>query len=215
MSAISDRLIADELRAALQGCRIGNEIVVVEEASSTNDLAWEAADRGAPAGFVVFAERQTAGRGQYGRRWESAPYEGLWLSVLLRPALTLRESPQLTSLLAEVVGATITQETGCGATIKPPNDIYVAGRKVAGVLVEGRTENDGAYIAVAGIGINVNQTLDDFPEELRATAGSLARVAGGKIDRAKLAIALLRNLEKRISGRSTGVSPVEGEEGTG
>lgn len=194
MSEPSDRLIAAELRAGLEGCRTGREIIVVEEARSTNDLAWEAAERGTPEGFVVFAERQTAGRGQYGRRWESAPYQGLWLSVLLRPAMTLRESPQLTSLLAEVVAQTVTEETGAAATIKPPNDIYLAGRKVAGVLVEGRTARDGTYLAVAGIGLNVNQAIDDFPEELRATAGSLAMVTGRKIDRSNLAIVLLRNL---------------------
>ena len=200
MSEISDRLIAAELRAGLKGCRIGNEIIVVEETPSTNDLAWKAVERGTPEGFVVFAERQTAGRGQYGRRWESAPYQGLWLSILLRPALTLRESPQLTSLLADIVAATITQETGCTATIKLPNDIYIAGRKVAGILVEGRTDNSGCYVAVAGVGINVNQTLDDFPQELRATAGSLAIAAGNRIDRGKLAIALLRDLEKQFRG---------------
>jgi BirA family biotin operon repressor/biotin-[acetyl-CoA-carboxylase] ligase len=190
-----DRLIADELRAGLAGCRVGNEIVVVEETRSTNDLCWEAAERRASEGFVVFAERQTAGRGQYGRRWDSAPHRGLWLSVLLRPAMTLRESTQLTSLLANVVATTIKQETGCAASIKPPNDIYVDGRKVAGVLVEGRTDKDGRYVAVAGIGINVNQTIDDFPEELRATAGSLAIAAGRKVSRTKLAIALLRKLD--------------------
>jgi BirA family biotin operon repressor/biotin-[acetyl-CoA-carboxylase] ligase len=195
MSEPSDRLIATELRTALDGCRIGNEVVVVEETASTNDLAWEAAERGAAEGFVVFAERQTKGRGQYGRRWESAPYQGLWLSVLLRPAMTLRESPRLTSLLAEVVAATIAEETGCAPTIKPPNDICISGRKVAGVLVEGRTEADGSYVAVAGIGINVNQTIEDFPEELHTTAGSLAMVAGRKIDRSKLAIAFLRKLD--------------------
>jgi BirA family biotin operon repressor/biotin-[acetyl-CoA-carboxylase] ligase len=199
MSELSDRLIAAELNAGLRGCRIGNQIVVVEEARSTNDLAWEALERGTPEGFVVLAERQTAGRGQYGRRWESAPYQGLWLSILLRPALTLTESPRLTSVLAGVVADTITEQTGCAATIKPPNDIYVAGRKVAGILVEGRTENDGGYVAVAGIGINVNQSADDFPEELRATAASLAMAAGRKVDRSKLAIALLRNLERQFA----------------
>jgi BirA family biotin operon repressor/biotin-[acetyl-CoA-carboxylase] ligase len=190
-----DRLIAEELRTGLAGCRVGNEIVVVEETRSTNDLAWEAAERGASEGFVVFAERQTAGRGQYGRSWDSAPYLGLWFSVLLRPAMSLRESAQLTSLLADAVATTIKQETGCAASIKPPNDIYVAGRKVAGVLVEGRTDKDGNYVAVAGIGINVNQTIDDFPEELRATAGSMAMAAGRKVSRTKLAIALLRKLD--------------------
>lgn len=189
-----DRLSETELRAALDGTRIGNEIIVVEEAGSTNDLAWAAAERGAREGFVIFAERQTAGRGQYGRRWESAPYLGLWFSVLLRPSVTLRESPQLTASLAQMVAAAIEQETGCVATIKPPNDIYVERRKVAGILVEGRTDSDGSYVAVAGIGINVNQAADDFPDDLRVTAGSLAMATGRKIDRSKLAIELLRKL---------------------
>src|SRR3954465_9685444 len=112
MSDTSDRLIANELRVALAGSGFGNEIAVVEETESTNDLAWKAFERGAAEGFVVFAERQTKGRGQYGRRWESAPYLGLWLSVLLRPAITLAESPRLTLVLAEAVSIALTSETG-------------------------------------------------------------------------------------------------------
>jgi BirA family biotin operon repressor/biotin-[acetyl-CoA-carboxylase] ligase len=191
----SGRLAADQLRAILGECQMGNQLVVVEEARSTNDIAWAAAERGAPEGFVVFAERQTAGRGQYGRSWESAPYQGLWFSVLLRLGITLNESPRLTSLLAGVVAATITKETGCAASIKAPNDIYVAGRKVAGVLVEGRMASDGSYIAVAGLGVNVNQTLEDFPAELQTTAGSLRMATGGQIERGPLAVALLRKLD--------------------
>jgi BirA family biotin operon repressor/biotin-[acetyl-CoA-carboxylase] ligase len=193
-----DRLGAGELRAALRACGIEKEIVVVEETGSTNDLAWEAAGRGAAEGFTVFAERQTAGRGQYGRRWDSAAGKGLWFSVLLRPAITLSQSPQLTSLLASVVAETIEKETGCATSIKPPNDIYVAGRKVAGILVEGRIASDGSYVAVAGVGVNVNQSLEDFPEELRANAGSLAMATGRTVGRAKLAVALLRKLAKRV-----------------
>jgi BirA family biotin operon repressor/biotin-[acetyl-CoA-carboxylase] ligase len=191
----SGRLAADQLRAILGECQMGNQLIVVEEARSTNDIAWAAAERGAPEGFVVFAERQTAGRGQYGRTWESAPYQGLWFSVLLRLGITLTESPRLTSLLAGVVAATIIKETSCAASIKAPNDIYVAGRKVAGVLVEGRMASDGSYIAVAGLGVNVNQTLEDFPAELQATAGSLRMATGRQIQRGPLAVALLRKLE--------------------
>src|SRR3954451_6755906 len=128
MSDASDRLIAEELRRGLHGCGIGKEIVVVAETESTNDLAWKAFERGAAEGFVVFAESQTKGRGQYGRRWESAPYLGLWFSVLLRPAITLAESPKLTVLLAEAVAATIANETGGAPTIKWPNDVYLSGR---------------------------------------------------------------------------------------
>jgi BirA family transcriptional regulator, biotin operon repressor / biotin---[acetyl-CoA-carboxylase] ligase len=194
MSKASDRLIATELRAALDGSRIGNEIVVVDETESTNDLAWEAFGRGVAEGFAVFAERQTKGRGQYGRRWESAPYLGLWFSVLLRPAMTLRDSPKLIGRLVEIVAATIEEQIGSVPVIKPPNDIYLSGRKVAGVLVEGRMATDGSYVAVAGIGINVNQTINDFPEELRETAGSLAMATGKKISRTNFAIALLQRL---------------------
>jgi BirA family biotin operon repressor/biotin-[acetyl-CoA-carboxylase] ligase len=190
-------LIATELRAALDGATIGNEIVVVEATESTNDLAWRAFERGAREGFVVFAERQTKARGQYGRRWESAPYLGLWFSVLLRPALTLSDSPKLTAWLAESIARAIANETGSAPTIKPPNDIYLSGRKVAGILVEGRKANDGSYIAVAGIGVNVNQTIEDFPEELRETAGSLAMMTGKNMSRTKLAIALLQGLAAR------------------
>lgn len=198
MLKVSDRLIATELHAALEGCRIGNTIIVVDEAESTNDLVWREVERGAPEGLVVFAERQTKGRGQYGRRWESAPYLGLWFSVLLRPAMALRDSPKLTATLANTAAAAIAAVTDCRPTIKPPNDIYVSGRKVAGILVEGRTAKDGHYVAVAGIGINVNQTIEDFPEELRETAGSLAMATGKKIPRTKLAVAILQQLGRKL-----------------
>jgi len=179
------------------------EVVVVEETGSTNDLAWEAVARSVSERFVVFAERQTTGRGQRGRRWESAPYLGLWFSIVLRPAMTLRESPRLTSILAEAVSETIRSESGCETRIKAPNDIYIGERKVAGILVEGRVGSDGSYVAVAGIGINVNQTLDDFPEELRKTAGSLAMAAGRNLSRTKLAIALLQAVVATALSRRT------------
>src|SRR5207302_4340209 len=139
-----DCIVADALRAALRASGIEKEIVVVEEATSTNDLAWEAASRRAAEGFTVFAERQTAGRGQYGRRWESTAGKGLWFSMFLRPPMTLSESPRLTLLLADAVARRITQEIGRATSIKPPNDTYVAGRKVAGILVECRTAPDGS-----------------------------------------------------------------------
>src|SRR5256714_5697544 len=103
MSKVSDPLIATELRGGLEGLRIGNEIVVLDETESTNDVAWQAAERGVPEGFVVFAERQTKGRGQDGRSWPSAPYLGLWVSVFFRPPVTFRESPKLSVLLAGAV----------------------------------------------------------------------------------------------------------------
>lgn len=189
-------LDAAALRTALGERLIGNRIIVLEETTSTNDVIAELAPKNSE-GLVVFAERQTAGRGQYGRRWESAPRKGLWLSVLLRPKIPVNESSRLTNLLATVVADAIGGTLGIGASIKPPNDVYIGSRKVAGVLMEMRVESSGGYCAVAGLGINVNQAIDDFPPELRETAGSLRLASGNFVDRLQFAAMLLRALDKR------------------
>ena len=198
MSPPVERLDADAIRAALPGQLIGNRVIALDQATSTNDVVAQLAAEHAE-GLVVFAEEQTAGRGQYGRRWESTAGKGLWLSVLLRPAIAVADSSRLTDLLARSIAETITAELGLAGSIKPPNDVYVDGRKVAGVLVEMRVEASGSYCAVAGMGINVNHKPDDFPVELRERAGSLALAAGRAVDRTAFVIALLRALDERYS----------------
>jgi BirA family biotin operon repressor/biotin-[acetyl-CoA-carboxylase] ligase len=191
-----DCLRAEILRAALCGAYIGREIVVVEEAASTNDLAWQMAQKGKPDGLVIFAEHQTAGRGQRGNRWESAAHLGLWFSILLRPKIEPAESARLTNWAAQNVAQTIEEQVGSKTRIKLPNDIYIFERKVGGVLVEMRVETGGEYAAIVGIGVNVNQTANDFSEELRSAAASLALVAGKPVDRQAVALALLQNLDR-------------------
>jgi BirA family transcriptional regulator, biotin operon repressor / biotin---[acetyl-CoA-carboxylase] ligase len=191
-----DDLKADDLRAALDDPHIGNRIVVVEETTSTNDLVWQMAQEGSGDGLVVFAERQTAGRGQRGNRWESAPHQGLWFSILLRPKIGPAESARLTTWATQTVAATVEEALGINAAIKPPNDVYAGDRKIAGVLVEMRVEKTGDYLAIAGIGVNVNQSAGDFSDELCERAGSLAMAVGKRIDRPEFAIALLRDLDQ-------------------
>lgn len=190
-----DALDAERLRAALATQRIGHRIVLLQETTSTNDAVAEMAAENAE-GLVVLAEEQTSGRGQYGRRWESAPGKGLWMSVLLRPRLAVADSRRLTDFLARVIAATVQEQSGIETSIKPPNDVYIADRKIAGVLVEMRVERGGGYCAIAGIGINVNQALSDFPAGLRDSAGSLSLATGGSIDRTDLAIGLLRKMDE-------------------
>lgn len=187
-------LDAAALMAALKGQLIGRRVVVLVETSSTNDAVFEMAPSNAE-GLVVLAEHQTAGRGQHGRIWESSPGKGLWMSILLRPRIEVADSARITNFLASAIAVTIRREINLEATIKPPNDVYLEGRKVAGVLVEMRVETEGAYCAIAGLGINANQTPEDFPPEIRETAGSLAMMAGRAVDRPALAIAVLRELE--------------------
>src|ERR671930_1630573 len=189
-----DRLVASELQADLGSAVIGREIIVLEQTGSTNDAALQVANTNPKEGLVVFAEHQTAGRGQRGNRWESAAGKGLWFSILLRPEIDLASSPTLTAWAAEAISGAIQNEFSLTTTIKFPNDVQIDGRKVAGILVEMRAQEKAAHLAIVGIGVNVNQS--DFPDELQDKAISLAMALGRQIDRQSFAIALLRELDR-------------------
>ena len=198
----ADCLSASAIQASLGECVIGCRIIVLQSTRSTNDFLLQMLTPELPEGFVVFAEEQTAGRGQRGNRWASAAHLGLWFSILLRPQLPLTETARLTKWAAEAVAVTIARETGLEPTVKLPNDIYLSGRKVAGVLVETKSRSGQVIAAVVGIGVNVNHAAEDFPVDLRERAGSLAMALEGRIDRTAFAIALLRELERtRVSLR--------------
>lgn len=169
---------------------------MLDETTSTNDVVLQMANGGAPEGLVVFAEHQTAGRGQRGNLWESPAGKGLLCSILLRPNVAVQDSARLVDWAAKGIARTVENACLCKATTKPPNDIYIDGRKVAGVLVEMRAQPGAPHLAVVGIGVNVNQMPSHFSGELRDRAISLAIVLGGPIERNTLAIALLRNLDQ-------------------
>jgi len=190
------RLEVEALRPALSECTIGREIVVLEETTSTSDALLQMATPNTREGLVLFAEHQTAGRGQRGNVWESAAGKGLWFSILLHPKIEIKDSARLTSWAADMVAATIRDSTFLNAIVQPPNDIYIDGRKVAGVLVEMRAQKNAPHIAILGIGLNVNQTPRDFSEELRKRAVSLAMLRRRPLDRHLLAVALLQNLDR-------------------
>ena len=213
-----DRLIADQLQAALPSRVIGRQIVVLEQTGSTNDailqvaspqgaavspgaIAWRR--RHPPSlvdeGLVLFAEHQTAGRGQRGNRWESAAGKGLWFSILLRPQIQINESWRLTVWAIEAISDVIRAEFALDSTIKMPNDVQLHGRKVAGVLVEMRAQQKAPHLAVVGIGVNANQS--DFPNELQDRATSLAMTLGRRVNRQEFAVALLRHLDRTYRER--------------
>jgi BirA family transcriptional regulator, biotin operon repressor / biotin---[acetyl-CoA-carboxylase] ligase len=198
---MSTALVAEELQAGIGRAVIGREIIVLEQTDSTNDAILRFAKANPREGLVVFAEHQTAGRGRRGNRWESATGKGLWFSILLRPEIDLASSPQLTAWAAEGVSGAIRNEFSLTPTIKLPNDVQIDGCKVAGVLVEMRAQKQAAHLAIAGIGVNINQSREDFPKELQSSATSLAMALGKPVDRQKFAIALLRNLDRTYRAR--------------
>jgi BirA family transcriptional regulator, biotin operon repressor / biotin---[acetyl-CoA-carboxylase] ligase len=196
-----DRLIGNEMLAGLGAAVIGRQITVLEQTDSTNDAILRISTPNSKEGLVLFAEHQTAGRGQRGNRWESTAGKGLWFSILLRPRIDINNSSRLTAWAAEAISDVIRNEFFLKTTIKLPNDVQIDGRKVAGVLVEMRAQEKAPHLAIAGIGINVNQSLEDFPKKLRGRAISLAMALDRQVDRQKVAIALLRNLDRSYRER--------------
>jgi BirA family biotin operon repressor/biotin-[acetyl-CoA-carboxylase] ligase len=196
-----ERLAADEMQAALGSAVIGREIIVLDQTGSTNDAILQIATPDSKEGLVLFAEHQTAGRGQRGNRWESAAGKGLWFSILLRPRIEINRSPLLTAWAAETISEAIENEFSLKTAVKLPNDVQIDGRKVAGVLVEMRAREKAPHSAIVGIGINVNQALEDFPKELQSRAISLAIALDRQVDRQNFAIALLRSLDRSYRER--------------
>jgi len=199
-----DRLHADDLLSRLAGKTrvVGRDIRVFLETTSTNDVIDKLARDGVKEGVVVLAEAQTKGRGRLGRKWLSAAGKGLWLSVLLRPALRPQAATQVTIMAATAVSRAIRRQTGLAPAIKWPNDILLNGRKAVGILTELHGELDRIDYLMVGIGVDVNLSPADFPPELRRMATSLRQELGSPVDRAELAAALVRELDadyQRIS----------------
>lgn len=167
---------------------------VVAEITSTNDELLRRGEAGAPEGTLLFAESQTAGRGQFQRPWSSAAGLGLWFSLLLRLEVNDATIPSLSAFAAVALVNTL-HKLGIGDyRIKAPNDVLLRGRKVAGILVETRPGRHP--FAVVGIGLNVNHADEDFPEELKDRATSLAMTTGATLDRAAVASWLVAELGK-------------------
>ncbi|HEX5723886.1 MAG TPA: biotin--[acetyl-CoA-carboxylase] ligase [Longimicrobiaceae bacterium] len=168
-------------------------------AGSTNDVARALAEAGAPAGTVVLADEQSAGRGRGGKGWASAPGLGVWMSLVLRPAAL--PAPGLLPILVGLAAAEALDPfvRPARVAIKWPNDLQLAGRKVGGILCEGSWDAARPGAVVAGIGINVLHAPDDFPPEVQPLATSLRIAAGWSPPRAEVAGALVRALVPAVT----------------
>lgn len=151
---------------------LGHPHIHLDVVDSTNALAKEKASAGAVHGTVFTAGEQTAGRGRQGRTWVAPAGSALLMSVILRPAEDRHRFAPLAAALA--VAETCEDLVGVSAAIKWPNDVWIDGRKVSGILVEARTDQDPEKSwVVIGIGLNTRVRLEDMPEELRETATTL------------------------------------------
>jgi BirA family biotin operon repressor/biotin-[acetyl-CoA-carboxylase] ligase len=199
MSAVTQpQLSLGELRAALVGTRFASHLHHFASVDSTNTLLLEAAANGAPEGTVYIADGQTAGRGRGGHAWHSAPGDGLYLSVLAKPSLYLREALWISLATGLAAQSAIRSLTGVSIDIRWPNDLLLADKKLGGILVETAVEPDATLrYAVIGLGINLNHQA--FPDELTSLATSLRIATGQTISRQSLLLALLRALDYELT----------------
>ena len=177
---------------------VGRTVHMYESIGSTNDVAQKLAEEGTPEGTLVLADRQTAGRGRMGRRWDAPAGSSLLLSLVFYPRLKPHQAQRLTMLCALAVAEAIAETVDLPTTLKWPNDVLVHGRKVAGILTEtGLTGNHLDWVIV-GIGINVNFDRR-LLEDIASQATTLASEVGHKVSRKQLLHALLRRVEAHLS----------------
>lgn len=174
--------------------RFGEPRLHFDKVDTTMRVASEQADQDAPEGFLVTADRQTAGRGRLGRSWTSDPRVGLYFSLVLRPPTAPAQSLALTLACGLGVARGIGRTTGVKCDLRWPNDVLIGDSKLAGILVEAATDQDRLRHVILGVGINVNQ--EAMPSELEDIATSLRIETDREWARDLLLTAVLEELER-------------------
>lgn len=184
----------DEIKEILHTKIIGGKMIHFNSLESTNKTAKEVAVVN-DEGTVVVAEQQTKGKGRLGREWISPNRKGLYFSVILKPDTDPTKVAKLTLLGAASVNRGLL-DLGIQSLIKWPNDIVINGKKVAGILTEMSCELGTINHIIIGIGINVNQSREEIPYDLRDRATSLLMESGKAINRKELFAAILNRLDQ-------------------
>lgn len=191
-----DLLSAEEVKNSLSTKVLGSDIKYFTTTDSTNNQAKKLALSGAVDGTIVISEEQGGGRGRLSRSFFCPKYKGIWFSVILRPDFLPQEAPKCTLLAAVAVTKAIYDVTGVKVGIKWPNDILYNGKKLVGILTEMSAEMERINYIVIGIGIDVNISVEEMPEDIRDIATSLSQITGKEVSRLKLLNKLLYHLEQ-------------------
>ena len=169
-------------------------IVFEERLSSTNTYARCLASAGAPEGTLVLAEEQTEGKGRMGRKWLSPAYSNLLISLVLRPPLEVEQVFALTMVFALATISGVNDRCGFTPMIKWPNDLYVAGRKLGGMLTEFSASGRTLDYVILGLGLNVNWKPGK-EQRTRYPATSILAEIGQRVSREDLLVQILKRFE--------------------
>lgn len=203
-------LAAARIEQALQTVALGRSLEVWGKTASSNDLAKQAAERGAPHGHTIVTDAQTQGRGSHGRLWSSPPDTNLYLSVVIRTPLPPAQIAPLTLVCGLAVAETVDHFVPGTSSIKWPNDVYLNQKKCAGLLLEASSQGGATVGAlIIGIGLNVNRAHFDDDLDTQATSMHLSDPELRTFDRARVLALLLRRLEAYLDMTlKIGVSPL-------
>ncbi|MEW6614358.1 MAG: biotin--[acetyl-CoA-carboxylase] ligase [Thermodesulfobacteriota bacterium] len=190
-----DKLIPLEIKDGIKTSFVGQEIFYYPKTESTNLIAKNLAINEAKEGTVVTAEEQTKGRGRLDRSWLSPAYKNILMSIIFRPDVRPSQVFSLTMLTSLAVVKAIKAITTLNALIKWPNDIYIGGKKIGGILTEFSAEHDRVNFVIVGVGLNVNFDPSIYPE-IKDTATSLSKALGKEISRVVLLRSILEETEK-------------------
>lgn len=174
---------------------LGRQFLHFDELDSTNAYIKKIATDYKKEGLVVLTEKQLAGRGRLGRKWFSQNSKGIWMSMMLRPKISIFEVSKITQVVAAAVASALA-DLGIDSKIKWPNDIIINDKKICGILVEMNSEENHINHIVIGIGLNINQDKSDFDSEIIDIASSLKIEMGKTYNRAEIMATVLNKFEK-------------------
>jgi BirA family biotin operon repressor/biotin-[acetyl-CoA-carboxylase] ligase len=196
-----DRLNMGELMALLPEERL-KTVVCLDSVDSTNDRLRAMAMDGAPDGQIVLANCQTRGKGRLGREFRSPADKGVYMSLLLRPESAPADMAPVTAWTAEAMCGAVERACGARPGIKWINDLVMDKKKICGILTEMSVESESGRVqfVIIGVGVNANETPEDFPPEIRNVAGSIMEAAGGPVSRAKLAAEMINGFDALRAG---------------
>lgn len=188
-----DGLLPLEVRVKARSTTFGKDLITLKCVDSTQDYGRKVANAGAPEGTVVVALEQKAGKGRMRRTW-SSPRGGLWFTLLLRPSVPMRELYKLTLLFGVSVARAL-ESYGLKPYLKWPNDVLVDGKKICGILLEISGEPDRVDYVLVGIGLNVNFSSRDLPDDIHSSSTSIYDALNRRVDRADLLCRILEDSE--------------------
>jgi len=179
----------------------GQYLYVLPEVDSTNRYAHNLAKEGAPEGTIVIADYQAAGKGQQGNEWIASSGANILMSLILRPHLDASAVQTITLATANIIVNSLERflilekSESIDLNLKWPNDIMAGSRKMAGILIESTVRNKWIDFLIIGVGINVNQDINQLPAAIREHATSMSGETGKKYNRERLVAQLISDFE--------------------